>query len=129
MLGILVPGELEEMYVATEVSKRVVGLGVSETELKLWNTGEAPGGPTLSRKLRRDPELKNFRLTVELVIVFTVVDGRKARNVYFPRVVVLVDALGEKISDPHNLEDLVGSLNLGFLLVSQATPRNMRMLK
>ena len=129
MLGILVPGELEELYVATEVSKRVVGLGVSETELELRNTREAPGGPTLSRKLRRDPELKDFRLTVELVIVFTVVNGCKARNVYFLTVVVLADALGEKVLDPHNLEDLVGSLNLGFFLVLQTTPSNMRVQK
>lgn len=108
---------------ATEVRKGVISLGVSETELEFWNTRETPGRPTLSGKLRRDPKLEDFRLTVELVIVFAVVDGREARNVYFPTVVVLADALGEKVSDPRNLEELVGGLNLGFLFVPQTTPR------
>lgn len=37
MFSVLVLRELEELYVAAKISERVIRLGISETEFKIWN--------------------------------------------------------------------------------------------
>ena len=120
MLSVLVSCKLEESYMAAKVSKGVVCLGVSETEFEAWDTWEAPGGPMFGRELGRDPELEDFRLALQLVIVFTAVGGCEARDVYLAAIVVLTDALGKKVTGLLDLENLVG--RLGLLRVAQTTP-------
>jgi hypothetical protein len=108
---------LEEAYVAAEVGEGIVGLGISETELEIWNTWKAPDVLFCSGELGRDPKLENFRLVLELITVFAVVDRREARDVHLPTIVVLTDALGEKVASLRDLKNLVGGLGLGLLLV------------
>ena len=118
MLGILISCELEESNVAAEVGEGVIGLSVPETELEIRNTWEAPGEPVFRRELGRDPKLESFRLALKLVVVFTVVGGEcEAGDVHLPAIVVLADAFGQKVTGLCGLENLVGGLDLGFLLV------------
>ena len=117
MLGILGSCELEEPYVAAEISEGVVSLGIAETEFEIRNPRKAPGGSVFSRELGGDPKLENFRLTLKLVVAFGVVDEREARDVDLPAIVVLANALGKKVTSLRDLEKLIGGLDLGFLLV------------
>ena len=82
----------------TEIGEGVIGLGISETEFKIQNTWEAPGGLILCRELGGDPKFEYFRLALKLVAVFALVDGREPRNVHLPAIVVLMDTLGEKVA-------------------------------
>ena len=117
MLSILVSCELEETYVATEIGEHVVSLGISEADFEFWDTGKTPSRPVFGRELGRDPKLENLGLTFELVIIFAVVDGRKARDVHLPAIIVLTDVLGQKGTSLDDVENLVGGLNLDSLLV------------
>lgn len=100
-----------------EIGEDVVGLGVSEPELEIWNTWKAPGEPAFSRELGRDPKLENFRLAFKLVTVFALVDGCEARDVHLLTIVVLTDTSGEKVASLSDLKNLVNSLNLNPLFV------------
>ena len=55
-------------------------------------------------------------------MIFAVVGRCEARYVHTPTFVVLVDALGEKIPGPVDLEGMVSSLVLGLLFVPQLAP-------
>ena len=123
MLSVLVPSELEESNVATEIGQGVIGLGVPETELEIWYTWEAPGGPGFSGELGRDPKLEDLGLVLEFVTVFIVVDGCEARDVNLSAIVVLANALGEEVASLLDLKNLIGRLDLGLLLVPKTTPR------
>jgi hypothetical protein len=85
---------LEEPNVAADIGEGVLGLGVSEAELKIRNTRKAPRDLVFGRELGRDPKLENFRLAFKLVIVLTVVGKRETGDVYLPAIIVLTDALG-----------------------------------
>ena len=110
---------------AAEIGKRVIGLGVSETKLKICNTWEAPSGPVFDGELGGDPKLENFWLALKLVVVLTIVDRREARDVDLPAIVVLSNTLGEKATSLRNIKNLVGGLDLSPLLVPQTTPENV----
>jgi len=105
----------------TEVNEGVIGLGVSEMELEIRNTGETPGRLVFCEELGRDKKLENLGLALKSVVVFTLVNGRKTRDVYLPAIIVLTDALGEKATSSCDLKNLVGGLDLGSLLVPQRT--------
>ena len=107
---------------AMKIGKGVIGLGISEAKLKIWDTWETPGRPIFCRELGRDPKFEGLRLADKLVIVFTMVDEREARDVYPPAIVVLADALDKKVLGLGDLKNLVGSLGLDLLLVPQAMP-------
>lgn len=93
VLSVLVSCKLKESNVATEISKGVVCLSISKTELEIWDAREAPGGPIFGRKLGGDPKLEDFRLAFKLVMVIAVDDG-EARDVYLPTIVILTDGVG-----------------------------------
>lgn len=103
---------------AAEFGEGVIGLGVPETEFKICNTWEAPGGPAVGRELGRDPELEGFRLALKLVTILTLIGGCEARDVHLPAFVVLPDTLGQKVAGLRSVKNLVSSLDLGFLLVA-----------
>jgi hypothetical protein len=117
VLGILVPCKLKKSYVAAEFSERVIGLGVSETELEIRDPWETPGRPVFDGELGGDPKLEDFWLTLELVVVLTMVDGREARDIDLPAIIVLSYTLGEKATSLRDLKHLVGGLDLSLLLV------------
>jgi hypothetical protein len=121
VFGVLVPCELEEPCVATEIGERVIRLGVSETELEIWNTRETPGEPVFCWELGRDPKLKDFGLALKFVVVSIVTDGREAGDIYLPAIVVLTDTLGKKVTGLGDLKNLVSSLDSGLLRVPQTT--------
>jgi hypothetical protein len=103
--------------VAAEISEGIVGLSVSETKLEIWNTREAPGRLLPGGELGGDPKLENFRLVLKLVVVFDVVNGRQAGDVYLPTIVILTDGLSEKVTGLRDLKNFIGGLDLGSLLV------------
>ena len=117
MLGVLISCKLEESYVAAEIIEGVIGLGVSETKLEIWDTWKAPGGPVSGRELRRHPKLEDFRLALKLVTVFALVSEQETRDVHLATIIVLTNALGEKVAGLRNLENLVRGLGFGLLLV------------
>ena len=51
VLSVLVSCKLKESNVAMEISKGVVCLSISKTELEIWDAREAPGGLIFGRKL------------------------------------------------------------------------------
>ena len=81
---------------AAKIGKRVIGLGISEAELKICNAWEAPSGLVFDGELGGDPKLENFWLALKLVTVLTMVDSREARDVDLPAIMVLSNTLGEK---------------------------------
>jgi len=117
MFGVLVSCELEESYMAPDINKGIISLGVSKTELDIWNAWEAPGRPVFNRKLGRDPKFEDFRLALKFVVVFAVVDGRETGDVYLPTVVILADALGEEVAGPRDIKNLVSGLDFGSFFV------------
>ena len=121
MLRVLVSCKLEESDVATEIGEGVVGLGIPETKLEIWDAREAPSRAIFCRKLGRDKELEKFRLALKFVTVFVVIDEREARDIHPPAIVVLTNALRKKDPGLGNLGSLARGLELGLLLVPQTT--------
>ena len=102
---------------AAKLGKDVIRLGMPELELEIWDLREAPVISAFSGELGRKPKLEGFRLTLELVTVVAAVDGCETGDVYVAAIVVLADALGEKVAGLCDLENLVRSLDLGPLRV------------
>ena len=100
----------------TKFSKSVIRLGVPELELEIWDFWDAPARAAFSGELGGNPKLKNLRLALEFATVFTV-NGCETRDVNLATIVVLMDALGEKVAGLHDLKNLAGHLDLGPLLV------------
>ena len=53
---------------------------------------------------------------LKLVVIFVMVNGCEAGDVYLAAIVVLADALSEKVVSLCDVEDLVSSLDLGLVL-------------
>lgn len=53
---------------------------------------------------------------LKLVVIFVMVNGCEAGDVYLAAIVVLADALSEKVASLCDVEDLVSSLDLGSVL-------------
>lgn len=123
MFGILVARKLEESYMAAKFRECVIRLGISEPELEFRDFWEAPDITAFGGKLGGYPKLENLGLAFKFAAILAVVDGCETRDVYLATVVVLTDALGEKVAGLRDLKNLVGRLEFGPLFVSQATPR------
>ena len=123
MFGVLVACKLEESYMAAQFRESVICLSVPELELEIGDFWEAPRRTAFGRELGGNPEFENLGLALELVAVFTVIDRCETGDIDLETVVILADALGEKVADLRNLKNLVGFLEFHLLLVSQATPR------
>ena len=118
MFGILISRKLEKLYVASEFSEGVVRLSMAESKFKFWDFWEAPCEAAFGRELGRNPKLENLRLALKLVSVFAVGDGCKTGNVHLAALMILTDGLSEGIVKLCDLENLVGRLDFGPLLVS-----------
>ena len=105
-----------------EIGEEVIGLGVSEAEFEIWNSGNTPSSAMLAWELQGEPELEDLRFTFKFFMIHTVVGGCEPRYVYAPTFVVLVDALGEEILGLVDLKGMVSSLVLGLLFVLQLAP-------
>ena len=112
MLGVLVSRKLQEFDVTAEVGEEIISLGVSEAEFEVWYSGKTPGSTMFVRKLRGEPELEDFGLAFEPLIVFAIGGGCKTRYAYAPTFLVFANTLGEKAPGLVDLEGMVNTLVL-----------------